>query len=300
MSVGSKMHNFCRLIFNKSSYISCSAKLTFLKVSEGTIEYSRFGKGEPLVLVSGSATSMNGWDLRFLDELAKSYEVIVFSNRNTGGSKFTSKEYTIESLAGDIESIRVRLDLSVISLVGISLGGAIAQQYACMYPQNLKHLTLINTFPPGNLMVQPKADVIKVLENIGKSKLLNYPRLAKLLLPSLWSFLTIAVFHFKTQGSKNLVPASTLKEQASIIKKWSTHANPVSILEVVKVPTLILVGEMDKLVPPANSQVLRENIKNSKLISFTSGRHIMFFQYPQALAQVITNDLRGNTNAKTY
>src|SRR5579863_2879962 len=228
------IYNLCKHLFKKSSYISYNAKQMFLKVPDGVIEYCRFGKGEPLVLVSGSATSMNGWDLRFLDELAKSYEVIVFSNRNTGGSKFIPKEYTIECLANDLESIRVGLNLDVVSLTGISLGGAIAQQYASMYPQNLKHLTLINTFPPGNFMVPPPADVIKTLENIGKNKLPNYPRLAKLLFPSLWSFFTIAVFHFKAGGSKNLVPKSTLNEQASIIKDWSTHANPTSILENIK------------------------------------------------------------------
>jgi len=278
-------------MFNKSSYIPCNAKREFLKVAEGTIEYSRFGNGEPLVLVTGTATSMNGWDLRFLDELAKSHEVIVFSNRNTGGSKFIPRDYTIEYLANDIESLRVGLNLSVISLVGISLGGAIAQQYAYMYPQNLKHLTLINTFPPGNLMVPPKAEVINILENIGKSKLPNYPSLVKLVLPSIWSFFTIAIFHFRTGGSKNSVPKSTLNEQVSIIKEWSTHANPASILENIKVPTLVLVGEMDKLVPPTNSRILKENIKYSKLISFVSGVHILFFQYPQALAQAITNDI---------
>jgi len=286
------MHNLCKHFFKKSSYISYNAEQMFLKVPEGAIEYSTFGKGEPLILVTGTATSMNGWDLRFLDELAKSHEVIVFSNRNTGGSKFSPKEYSIECLANDIESIRVGLNLSLISLTGISLGGAIAQQYACMYPQNLKHLTLINTFPPGNLMVQPKDDIIKMLENISKNKLPNYLSLAKLLFPSLWSFFTVAIFHFKAGKSKNLVPKSTLHEQVSIIKNWSTHANPTAILENIKVPTTIIVGEMDKLVPPANSKILNQNIKNSKLISFKSGRHIIFFQYPEWLAQVIINNIK--------
>lgn len=284
----SLMRSLFRLIFNKKSYIPCNAIRSTLDVAEGTIEYSRFGRGAtPLILVTGYAASMNGWDLRFLDELAKSYDVIVFSNRNTGCSKFMPKEYTIECLANDVESLRLGLNLPAISLIGISMGGAIVQQYASLYPQHVRHLTLINTFPPGNLIVTPSDSVVETLKNISQSKLLNYLRFGKLLMPSIWHFFTVAVFHFKTHGSKHVVPKSTLDEQISVINGWSTRINPKSILESINSTTLILVGESDKLVPSANSNILCDNIRNAKLVGFSAGSHLMVFQYPYALAQSI-------------
>jgi pimeloyl-ACP methyl ester carboxylesterase len=284
----SLVHNLSKLIFNKKAYIPCNATRSTLKVTDGIIEYCRFGRGEPLVLVTGYAASMNGWDLRFLDELAKTHEVVIFSNRNTGGSKFIPKDYTIKCLADDIESLRVGLNLPSVSLVGISMGGAIAQKYASIYPQYLRHLTLINTFPPGNLGVPPNAEVVEVFNNISKSKLLNFLRFGKLIVPSIWYFFIISIFHFRTRGSKNIIPQSTLHEQALVINEWHTHTNPRSILENINTYTLILAGELDKLVPPANSRVLHENIKNSKLVSFNAGAHLMIFQYPEILAREIT------------
>ncbi|MCC2624146.1 MAG: alpha/beta hydrolase fold protein [Burkholderiales bacterium] len=285
------MYNFLKHIFNKKSYIPCAAAKSTLEVTDGIIEYCRFGRGDPLILVTGYGASMNGWDLRFLNELAKTYEVIIFSNRNTGGSKFIPKEYTIKCLADDIESLRSGLNLAVISLVGISMGGAIAQKYASLYPENLKLLTLINTFPPGNLGVPPNADVVSVFKNISKNKLLNYLRFGKLLVPSIWYFFIIAIFHFRTRGSKNIVPQSTLHEQALVINEWHTHANPKSILDDINARTLILAGEADRLVPCINSIVLNKNIKNSKLVSFSPGSHLMIFQYPKALAREIVLEI---------
>ncbi|MCC2645592.1 MAG: alpha/beta hydrolase fold [Burkholderiales bacterium] len=287
-------NDLCQLIFNRKSYISCTARRDILQVTDGCIEYSRFGVGKPIILITGYAASMNGWDLRFLDELAKSHDVIVFSNRHTGNSKFISKKYTLACLAKDVESLRVGLGLNLISLIGISLGGVIAQQYAYMYPQNLRHLTIINSLPPGNLIVPPKDDVVEILKNVGTGKLPNFWQFSKLLLPSMWYFFTVAIFHFKAEGSKNIVSKTTLNEQAAILEDWSLNPQPISILEKITTPTLILIGEADKLIPPVNSKILNKNIKGSKLVSFNSGSHLMIFQYPVDLARVITKDINNH------
>lgn len=121
-------YDYLKLAFNKKNYIVNLARLSILKFQGGQIEYSRFGSGDPLVMVMGYGGSMNSWDIRFLNELALHNEVIVFSNRNTGKSYSNNKEYTVVDMANDIELLRTGLNLGRISLCGISMGGIIAQQ----------------------------------------------------------------------------------------------------------------------------------------------------------------------------
>jgi len=281
------LYDFLRYIFNKKKYIVNSARAKTLPVLGGQIEYCRFGGGSPIVLIIGYAAGMNGWDIRFLNELAAANEVIVFNNRNVGRS-INPIDYTVEDMANDVELLRTGLNLGKISVCGISLGGVIAQQYAFAYPENLESLILINSFPPGDLSILPSDDVQNTLRNITKGTFTAYWKMMKLLFPSIWQELSLILFSFKRAGGINLVSSETILQQQSAIEKWINFFNPESFLKMISAPTLILVGRLDELLPPQNSILLKKYLCNAELMEFSTGGHIMIYQNPVEIAQAIS------------
>ena len=290
------VYDYLKLTLNKKDYIVNMANPSVLKVPNGQIEYSRFGSGEPLVLVMGYGGSMNGWDVRFLNELAQNNEVIVFSNRNTGRSYSSNKDYTVVELATDIELLRSNLNLNKISLCGISMGGIITQQYAYMYPSLLKSIILINSLPPGNLIFMPNTQTIETLRNLSERNLATYFKLSNILFPSIWQVSNLMLFHFKPGNSKNIVPSETLKEQQKVLDDWSELTEPDSYLQSIATPTLIQVGKLDQLIPPSNSKMLNLHLTNSKLLEYKNGGHVMIYQEPILLAKDIVSFLNVSTN----
>ncbi|MFN8769314.1 MAG: alpha/beta fold hydrolase [Neisseriaceae bacterium] len=284
------MINPLKYILNKHIYNLGSYETKFLKLHDGIIEYYSFGKGPPLFLVMGYAATMNAWDFRLLAELAKFYQVILFNNRNTGNSIFKTDDYTLTDLADDIEKLRINLKLDKINLLGISMGGIIAQKYANGYPGNLSNLILINTLPPGNLSEHPSYQVENALRNLSEGNLKSYLRLFYLIFSKPWYWLSLWVFHFKPHGSKNIVSKETIRKQQEILEEWNKLLDPEKFLNKITTNTLIFVGGKDRIVPPINSKILKKCITNSKLVNFSNGGHLLIYEYPK-LARVIINSL---------
>lgn len=262
-----------------------------IATAHGILEYCRFGSGNPLFLIMGYATTMNGWDRRFLSKLTNHHEVIVFNNRNTGKYMF-SGEYSLVNLASDIEALRQHLGYSAIALGGISMGGMLAQNYAHLYPQRISHLIIINSTPPGNLITRPSEQVINLLRSMDKFKLSIYWKFVQLLIPSLLYIPIVEFYHFKPKNNTKLIPPETIRQQQNIIEEWSELPNPTLVLDGIKIPTLVLSGDADKLIPPENSKTINKYVRNSKLVTFEQGGHVMIYQYPAKIADTIIDFLR--------
>ena len=262
-----------------------------IATAHGILEYCRFGSGHPLFLIMGYATTMSGWDQRFLNKLTEHHEVIVFNNRNTGKYMF-SGDYSLTNLARDIEALRQHLGYPLIAIGGISMGGMLAQNYAHLYPHAISHLIIINSTPPGNLITRPSEQIIDILRSLDRPKLSIYWRFARLLIPSLWYIPILEYYHFKPKNHTKIVPPETIKQQQDIIEEWSEIPNPNLVLSGIEAPTLVLSGDADKLIPPENSKTISEYVKDAKLVTFARGGHVMIYQYPIKIANTIIEFLR--------
>jgi pimeloyl-ACP methyl ester carboxylesterase len=110
--------------------------------------YEDAGQGEPLLMVQGLGTDHLGWMLQ-VPEFSKHYRVITFDNRDVGQSKQADGPYEIADMARDALALADHLELDTYHLVGMSMGGAIAQEMALIAPQRLRTLTLVVTFAGG-------------------------------------------------------------------------------------------------------------------------------------------------------
>ena len=115
------------------------------------INYSLEGDGgRTIVLVNGLADDLNTWELQMADLLAAGYRVLRFDNRGVGLSSTPPGPYTSRLLADDAKALVDQLELSGFHLMGVSMGGMIAQEYALAYPDDLATVTLACTYAaPG-------------------------------------------------------------------------------------------------------------------------------------------------------
>ena len=113
-----------------------------------TLYYEVHGEGEPLLLVMGLAADTMAWAMQ-VPAFSAHYRTIIFDNRDVGQSSMAAAPYEITDLAQDTLALADALELESFHLVGVSMGGAIAQEIALAAPDRVRTLTLAMTWPRG-------------------------------------------------------------------------------------------------------------------------------------------------------
>jgi pimeloyl-ACP methyl ester carboxylesterase len=119
------------------------------------LHYERAGSGPPMLLIQGMSATHATWGRPFLDSLERSFDCIVFDNRGMGLSGPAQLPFSIADLAADTAGLLDALGIGQANVVGISMGGMIAQELALAHPERIATLTLGATYcggPDGTLM----------------------------------------------------------------------------------------------------------------------------------------------------
>ncbi|MCX6108087.1 MAG: alpha/beta hydrolase [Proteobacteria bacterium] len=106
------------------------------------LRYEVYGSGYPLILIVGFGATLDLWSRDFIDPLAESYQVIAFDNRGICGSSAPQGPITMGLYAKDVVALMDRLGLAKAHVLGISMGGMIAQHLVVGYPDRVSKLVL--------------------------------------------------------------------------------------------------------------------------------------------------------------
>ncbi len=112
------------------------------------IYYEEYGSGDPLILILGLGQDMATWGFQ-IPEFSKSYRVIALDNRDSGKSPRSPASYSTADMAGDVIRLMDRLCIDCAHVLGVSMGGMIAQQVAVGAPEKIKSLVLASTTNSG-------------------------------------------------------------------------------------------------------------------------------------------------------
>lgn len=263
----------------------------YAAISHGQMEYYSFGQGSPIVLIPGYVTDVSSWNQEFLASLAQQHQVIVINNRNVGGSWVESARYESSDLAKDTYQLINKLGLKKPAILGISMGGMIAQQVAVKYGDKLGPLILINTAIAGKEAVHPSADVEKKMLDLPRDKLGRYFLAVDLFSPSsqkVQMAYSLAIDRFKPKYYTEVNPANIIPQQRHLLMRWTEDNDTAKKLKQLHTPVLILNGDADVVIPPINSVILAKTIPNAQLVSWRNGGHAMIYQYPDELAATIS------------
>ena len=241
-----------------------------------TVHYRLEGAGdETIVLVNGLADDLETWAFQMDDFLAAGYRVLRFDNRGVGGSAKPAGPYSSRMLADDAKSLVDYLGITDFHLMGVSMGGMIAQEYALAYGSDLRSVTFGCTYAaPGPFCsrmfamwadLAPVAGVPFVMRDV-----------------TLWAF-TVPFFEqreaelaeFETAMRYLDQPVHAYLAQLAVIQDHDTTAR----LGEITTPTLVLAGAEDILIPVALSRRLHEGVAGSEFAT-TPGGHACLWEHP--------------------
>ena len=241
-----------------------------------TVHYRLEGAGdETIVLVNGLADDLETWAFQMDDFLAAGYRVLRFDNRGVGGSAKPAGPYSSRMLADDAKQLVDHLGITDFHLMGVSMGGMIAQEYALAYGSDLRSVTFGCTYAaPGPFCsrmfamwadLAPVAGVPFVMRDV-----------------TLWAF-TVPFFEqreaelaeFETAMRYLDQPVHAYLAQLAVITDHDTTAR----LGEITTPTLVLAGAEDILIPVALSRRLHEGVAGSEFAT-TPGGHACLWEHP--------------------
>jgi pimeloyl-ACP methyl ester carboxylesterase len=247
--------------------------------------YEDTGSGPPLLLIAGLSGNTLGWAM-LLPALAQYFRVIAFDNRGAGRSSTPPGPYTTREMADDAAALLDHLGIERAHVIGLSLGGMIAQELALAHPERVDHLVLYATYArPRPAIHDPwLRNWVEACER-GTTP----DQLATLLLP--W-FLTPAFMAQPDQVEAAIgewvadpypAPAHGVAAQAAACLSHDT----LSRLGQVAPPTLVLVGAEDIVTPVSCAQELTEGIPGARLHVLERGGHTPDVEYPEAVAEAL-------------
>jgi pimeloyl-ACP methyl ester carboxylesterase len=252
------------------------------------VGYRSFGRGSILVLVQGYGGTMDNWDPRFLDLLARSHRVVVFDNRGIGRSSGTVNGLSMREMADDVASLIRALHLGRPTVLGFSMGGLIAQQLAIDHPTSASRLVLVSTSPGGPQSVASPVWVdARTLPPFDWTKNLD-------LLFSTAKAGAAYIRSINRRPSLERVPLAVSVAQAVATGQSLAGSYIWDRLPSVRVPTLVTAGTADQLVPPTNSAVIAVRIPRAQLVRFSGLRHAFFMERPDEFVPVLNRFLASH------
>jgi pimeloyl-ACP methyl ester carboxylesterase len=246
-----------------------------LSLADHSIYYEVHGQGPPLVLISGLGTSRLLW-WKQIAPLSARFRLVIFDNRGIADSSRVQTGFTIADLADDVAGIIDQLKLAPCFVLGISMGGFVAATLAVRHPRLVQKLILSSTSAGGPNHRMPSAKILAMLINAGGKDPESYTRMAYTALagPKYMQKHPEDLNHIVANSLAKPLSPETYLYQLNAINGYMTTDGIESALERIAVPTLVLHGDADPLVPYANGKLLAQKIKEAQLKSYPGVGHL--------------------------
>lgn len=231
----------------------------------------------PLVLIGGWASYRWIW-FRQIPAFKEKYRCIVFDNRGAGKSSKPDYPYTIEMMAADTVGLMESLDIKDAHILGISMGGLIAQQIAIAYPEKVRSLILSSTHFGGTNYIPMDDKTMALLialptETISKEQAREM-RYRATFSPEFLQENRLVLEQIDEWAEKLPTPLFAQVHQSSATSEFDSEAQ----LDKITAPTLILHGANDRAVPTENGKLIDELIPNSRLKIIEDASHLVIIE----------------------
>ena len=274
-----------------------------------TLAYETFGDAgsPPVALVMGLGGQLIAWHDEFVQQLAdRGHYVVRFDNRDVGESThlhegrqpdleaalagdYSSAAYTLTDMAADTAGLFDALDLDSAHVVGISMGGMIAQEFAIRHPERTRSLTSIMSTPDPSISPPTEAAMAVLLRPPapGRQEVVDGA-------PEMWRVIGSPGFEHDVEWIKDVAgrsydrgfdPMGTMRQLLAI--QASGDRRPA--LGKVSVPALVIHGEDDPLVPLPGGEATADAVPDAKLVTFPGMGHDL----PRALWPAILDEIEA-------
>ncbi len=247
--------------------------------------YERRGTGEPLLLIQGLGGNSLHWGEDFLGGLEEDFELVLYDHRGAGRSGPLSGEHTIADLAGDALGLLAALEIDSAHVVGISMGGMVAQEIVLGAPDRVRTLTLGCTFPGGPDARMTDMSVVGMLaEAVLSGDEQRALRVGYEVMIAAEYGAQEGAFELYTElAGQYPAPLPVLMAQLSAIMGHDTSER----LGEITAPTLVVHGTQDRLLHHANGELIARLVPGARLELLDGSGHMFFWEQPQRSAQLV-------------
>ncbi len=256
--------------------------MPLVRVGEIELSYERAGSGPPLLLIMGMSGTFAHWHPAFLEGLRESFETIVYDHRGVGESAPLEGPLTTAGLAEDAAGLLGALEIDCADVLGISMGGMVAQELALANPERVRALALGCTYCGGEGSSLAAPEVLRRLAGGMKSGD------RALAVRTAWEVNVSPAFAENEQEwevfrATRSVPVPVILAQMQACAAHDTSAR----LAGLKMPTLIVHGTLDQMIPVENAHVIHRHVPGARLEILDGAGHLFFWEQPQRSAELV-------------
>ena len=262
--------------------------MTLIDAGDVKLDYERSGNtdGPPLLLIMGMSGTALHWGEPFLALLREDFDVIAYDHRGVGASSRLEGPVTIRQMADDAAALLGALELDTVHVMGISMGGMVAQELALNHIERLRTLTLGCTYcgGPGSALASQstmqklqaafasgdRAQTLRAGWEINVSPAMAADEKAYA------AFLEI--------GNRRPVAVPVILQQLQACAGHDTYDRLPALGEL---PTLVIHGTADELLPVQNGRLIASRIQGSQLEIFDGVGHMFVWERPEAAADLV-------------
>jgi 3-oxoadipate enol-lactonase len=249
------------------------------------LHYEHAGSGEPLLLIQGMSANHMAWGRPFSSPLEQSFEVISFDNRGIGLSRRVTEAFSIAEMAADTADLLDALEIESAHVLGISMGGMIAQELALARPERLRSLTLGCTYcgGEGSQLMDP-GDFQGLVEAMASGDAQRVFRaMYELNLSPGFRAEESRYGDFTTMAEALPAPRETIGLQVQAIAAHDTRAR----LPGIAVPTLVIHGTVDRVLGYPNGPLIASLIPGARLETYEDVGHMFWWEQPERSAALV-------------
>ena len=257
-----------------------------LRAGDFSIAFSERGTGSPLLLVGGYGTTRLIWEEATLDRLARWYRVIVFDQRGVGDTDAGTDGFSIRRFAEDACGLIQGLGIEKCAVLGWSMGSLVAQELALAHPERVGRLVLYASYADWSF--PPPKETIDLLSDESGTSEERGMRWVQVLFPPGWLAANGRRVNDIFSRPLGRIPGESVVRQQKAIQDWE---GSMERLETLRMPTLLLSGEQDALVPPENSRQMARRLPNAVLRIVPETGHGLMFQDPETFCSLVLDFL---------
>lgn len=262
--------------------------MPYAKVGDIDIYYEIHGPpdGPPLVLIGGWASYRWIW-FRQVPTFKEKYKCIVFDNRGAGKTSKPDIQYTMEMFAADTVGLMDALGIQSAHILGISMGGLIAQQVAISYPEKVRSLILVSTHfgGPNSIPMDDRNMALLIAlptETISKEQAREMRYRATFSEQFLRENRDV-IEHIDEWAEKLPTPLFAQVHQSLAVGAFNAEEK----VKNITASTLIIHGDSDRAVPTKNGELLAKIIPISRLSLIKGGSHFSIIEKYQEFNKIV-------------
>jgi 3-oxoadipate enol-lactonase len=247
------------------------------------LNYKVQGSGEPLLLIGGFNSEMITWFFQ-TGVFSKYFRIISFENRGSGKSSKPAGPYSVPTMVADTLGLLDYLKIKQAHILGVSMGGLIAQEFAINYPERVGKLILGTSYScisdssgPTQEMFQYTSLPVRKMLNPMADLMLNTRPYRMLLLPL--ARIKTALAHENSISGK--------------LKAAYDH-DTEERLKLIKARTLVITGENDRVIKPASSEIIAKLIPEARFCKVPNGSHMLFIEQRHEFNRAVLDFLRNS------